>query len=163
MSYRCVSGFIEAIQIAAGLIRTTFLHRVRPVVIPTTCIIFLVSLSGCNHVEFRSDRAPAKNRKDAAGQYMVAGTPIPGPNLLDPQPAPNCEFRSTDSTIDDRQKLDYERQCYRHAEIIARNRLRQLQASVDRSIRAIRQQERARTWPHWYRQQIWSRHWNWRA
>jgi hypothetical protein len=34
-------------------------------------------------------------------------------------------------------KLDYERQCYRHARTIVRERLRQLQASVDETVRAV--------------------------
>ena len=48
---------------------------------------------------------------------------------------PDCELK--DPNADERQKLDYERQCYRHAEIIARDRLRLLQASVRRTARAI--------------------------
>jgi hypothetical protein len=54
--------------------------------------------------------------------------------LLTPQPAPDCEFKASDlKTIDPdewaRLKVDFERQCYRHAEKIARDRLRRLQAS----------------------------------
>jgi hypothetical protein len=54
--------------------------------------------------------------------------------LLASQPAPDCEFRGSDrDTVDSdlwaRLKLDYERHCYRHAEMIVRNRLRLLQAS----------------------------------
>jgi len=35
-------------------------------------------------------------------------------------------------------KLDYELQCYRRAEIVVRSRLRQLQASVGDTIKAIK-------------------------
>ena len=64
--------------------------------------------------------------------------PLPAPALLAPQSEPNCEFATTDPNSDERQKLDYERQCYRHAEMIARARLRLLQRSVAKTIRAIK-------------------------
>ena len=58
----------------------------------------------------------------------------PDPELLAPQAAPDCEFkRANIATVDPnewaRLKIDYERQCYQDAEKIARDRLRQLQAS----------------------------------
>jgi hypothetical protein len=61
----------------------------------------------------------------------------PARALLVSQPAPDCEFRGADrNTVDpvewSRLKLDYERQCYQRAEKIARDRLRQLQASSSR-------------------------------
>jgi len=70
------------------------------------------------------------------------GAPIllPEASLLSPQPEPICE--TTDTNADERQKLDYERQCYRHAEMIARDRLQLLQKSVDATIDAIRRGER---------------------
>jgi hypothetical protein len=51
------------------------------------------------------------------------------------QPAPNCEYKGSDlDTVDPdlwpRLKLDFERRCYQHAEMIARNRLRLLQTSA---------------------------------
>jgi Putative peptidoglycan binding domain len=49
------------------------------------------------------------------------------PALLEPQPEPDCEFKSTEPKPDALQKLDYERQCYRHAEINVRHRLELLQ------------------------------------
>jgi hypothetical protein len=54
--------------------------------------------------------------------------------LFEPQPAPDCEYRRSDlRTVDPdafaRLKLEYERQCYRQAEKLARDRLRRLQAS----------------------------------
>jgi hypothetical protein len=72
-------------------------------------------------------------------------TPIPLPDqaLLNPQPVPSCEFKTQPqpSQADpnaERTKLDYERQCYRHAEIIVRSRLEQLQASVGATIAAVK-------------------------
>lgn len=55
--------------------------------------------------------------------------------LLAPQRAPDCEFKNPELETADpnlwaRLKLDYERQCYRKAEISARNRLRLLQTSL---------------------------------
>jgi hypothetical protein len=68
--------------------------------------------------------------------------PLPAAVLLTPQPEPSCE--PPDSTADERQKLDYERQCYRHAEMIVRGRLRLLQDSVDETIDALSRSELGR-------------------
>jgi hypothetical protein len=64
--------------------------------------------------------------------------PLPAVPLLSPQPEPSCEFETTASNADERQKLDYERQCYRHAEMIVRSRLQLLQGSADNTISAIK-------------------------
>jgi len=69
-------------------------------------------------------------------------TPLPAAPLLSPQPEPSCELETTGSSGDDRQKLDYERQCYRQAEMIVRSRLQLLQDSVDKTIDAIKRSER---------------------
>ena len=61
--------------------------------------------------------------------------PLPARTLLVALEEPDCELK--DPNADERQKLDYERQCYRHAGIIARERMRLLQASVRRTARAI--------------------------
>jgi len=70
---------------------------------------------------------------------------VPNPNvampsqaLLKPQPEPDCTFPATDTAADERQKLDYERQCYRHAEMIARTRLQLLQESVAKTTAAVK-------------------------
>jgi len=68
--------------------------------------------------------------------------PLPAAPLLSPQPEPSCEFETTESNADERQKLDYERQCYRHAEMIVRSRLQLLQGSVDKTISAVKRSER---------------------
>jgi len=65
--------------------------------------------------------------------------------MLVPQPAPDCEFKGTDSKVVDpdemaRLKIEYERQCYRKAEKAARDRLSLLQASSACTIGAARQQ-----------------------
>ena len=56
------------------------------------------------------------------------------PALLAPQPAPDCEYKRSDlNTVDPnewaRLKTEYELQCYRDAEEVARARLGLLQAS----------------------------------
>jgi hypothetical protein len=83
--------------------------------------------------------------------------PLSDRALLSPTPEFDCEFKTT--SVDDagaqpqpsptgpqadpstdgalRMKLDYERECYRHAEIILRDRLQQLQAAVGETIRAV--------------------------
>jgi hypothetical protein len=67
--------------------------------------------------------------------------PLPEQALLTPQPEPDCEFKTQpqQSPLDPDikyMKLDYERQCYRQAEISVRARLRLLQASVGETIKA---------------------------
>jgi hypothetical protein len=94
-----------------------------------------MTLAGCDYAGRRTLTARPANTESGS----VTKVPLPSLALLAPQPEPGCEFPATDSDPDERQKLDYERQCYRHAEIIARARLRLLQRSVARTIRAIKQ------------------------
>jgi len=54
----------------------------------------------------------------------------PGSELLAPQAEPDCGFKTDDPNATERQQLDYERQCYRHAEMIVRNRLQMLQDAI---------------------------------
>jgi hypothetical protein len=56
--------------------------------------------------------------------------------LLEPVPAPKCAIPANESNVDERQKLDYERQCYRQAEIIVRDHLGRLQSAVAKLERA---------------------------
>ena len=67
-------------------------------------------------------------------------TPVPLPDqaLLSPQPEPDCKYNGNDPKLDELIKLDYERQCYRHAEMIVRGRLELLQGSVDKTIKAVK-------------------------
>jgi Protein of unknown function (DUF3551) len=88
-------------------------------------------------------------------------TRLLNPALLAPQPEFNCEFDTASlgasppqqptlastqagpapaATDVARIKADYERQCYRHAEIISLDRLRHLQASADETIKALRRE-----------------------
>ena len=83
--------------------------------------------------------------------------PLPESALLAQQPAPRCEYRAAKGDGGEKKadapaeqaatqmKLDYERQCYRHAEMIARARLRKLQESVARTMLALKTERTSRT------------------
>jgi hypothetical protein len=76
-------------------------------------------------------RAPAHTEAEKYSELRVRR---PDPELLTPQPAPNCEFNWADVKAVDpdewaRLKAEYERQCYQDAERAARYRLIELQAS----------------------------------
>ena len=80
-----------------------------------------------------------------AGLLSACEVPLPDGALLQPLPAPKCEQRNAAKAGDDaealRAKLDHERQCYRHAEIIARGKLRNLQTSVAQTMVALKAQQ----------------------
>jgi hypothetical protein len=93
---------------------------------------------------------PAVTCRAAAASAVKpdSGTLIPLPDraLLTPAPEFDCEFKSTDleRTNPDAapgMKLDYELQCRRHAEMIVRNRLQRVQASVGETIKAVGRSE----------------------
>jgi hypothetical protein len=68
--------------------------------------------------------------------------PLPQHTLLVPQAEPDCEFRAQSHPRQDepgaeRAKVDYERDCYRQAELIVRTRLRLLQASFAETLKAL--------------------------
>jgi hypothetical protein len=89
----------------------------------------------------------------ALGLSGCASIPVPDAALLQPQAVPKCEARGAGGKTGQpaaapeagadaaAAKLDYERQCYRHAELIARNRLHTLQASVQETVKAIKRKE----------------------
>jgi hypothetical protein len=62
--------------------------------------------------------------------------PLTEPALLTPQAEPQCGSATDGPGLNDPQRLDYERQCYRHAEMIVRARLDLLQEAVRRNERA---------------------------
>jgi hypothetical protein len=67
--------------------------------------------------------------------------PLPEPELLNPQAAPDCEFKSAAQANDEvalrAMKLDYEQQCYRQSESILRARMERLQDAVGKTIDAL--------------------------
>ena len=115
---------------------------VREIGVARACAVvgLAVTLAGCDCL----GRGFAVTRSAGAGisSTPAASPPLPRRALLIPQPAPNCEPASAEPTLDERQKLDYQRQCYRHAEMIVRERLQRLQVSVGRTIKAVGRSER---------------------
>jgi len=82
--------------------------------------------------------------------------PLPHRTLLTPPPDVDCTFKDSSDAADSapsptpaqavaavRMKLDYERQCYRHNEIILLNGLEQLQAAVGETIKAVTGNDRS--------------------
>jgi hypothetical protein len=103
---------------------------------------FAVILAGCNqHARGRTmSRTPNTYSSVSSGSRTLV--PLPDKALLCRLPEPDCKFKTSEADTDDQQKLDYERQCYRHAEIIARLRLLRLQGSVDKTMRALKGSKR---------------------
>jgi hypothetical protein len=96
-----------------------------------------VALASCD-----SGRALRLSRAGGtAGAESATPLPLPRRALLRRQPAPKCDFTTAEPNADELRKLDYERQCYRHAEMIARGRLELLQDSVARTIKAVKRGE----------------------
>jgi hypothetical protein len=73
--------------------------------------------------------------------------PLPEPELLNRQAAPDCEFKSAAQAADEvalrAMKLDYEQQCYRQSESILRARMERLQDAVRKTIESINRRDRA--------------------
>jgi hypothetical protein len=72
--------------------------------------------------------------------------PLPEPQLLERQAAPDCEFKSS-APVDDKivfraMKLDYEQQCYRQSESILRARMERLQDAVNKTIESLKRSDR---------------------
>src|SRR5262245_41186671 len=102
---------------------------------PASAVCILLgagTLTGCDNLHHAVIVQPSST---PARPMPAASTPIPARALMMSPPEPDCQLK--DPNADERQRLDYERQCYRQAEIIARDRLRLLQASVRRTARAI--------------------------
>jgi hypothetical protein len=116
----------------------------------------------------RSTRREAPRRLAPLAAALVASSSLAGCSLdlddqryasmkpmLVRQASPKCEYRTPRRQGDGqaatpeaelallRAKLDYERQCYRHAEIIARNRLRSLQKAVEKTAKAEKAEKAA--------------------
>src|SRR5215813_12728697 len=107
------------ISIRLGVFRQA---RLLAKVLSAAC--FAVTLGACNSAKSYSG---IPFRHDSSRPDIRKPIPLPRSALLKPQPAPNCTFKPTEpsaqsneASTDDRPKLDYERQCYRHAEVIVR-------------------------------------------
>src|SRR5262245_29564269 len=98
------------------------------------CIVLCAAmLAGCEKARYS-----ALERTASVAPKPVSRAVIPPPirAQLSAPAEPDCELKTTEPNIDDRQRLDYERQCYRHAAMIMRERLRLLQSSVRSMARA---------------------------
>jgi hypothetical protein len=116
----------------------------------TICVVACaIALAGCarnppqrdfnpvqREVRVAPVRAPARPRVyTEARRHAEPRGRRPDPALLEPQPAPNCEYKRADIKAVDpdewaRLRTEYERQCYQDAEKNARDRLSELQAAV---------------------------------
>jgi hypothetical protein len=115
------------------------------------CIILCsASLAGCarNQPQREISAAPREVKPPAPVRKVVyvrrQAEPVrysapqihrPDAALMSPQPAPDCDFGRSDlKTVDPDQwarlKAEYERQCYRDAEKVARERLGALQSAA---------------------------------
>jgi hypothetical protein len=125
-------------------------------------ISYAVALAGCAPDQRQSistisrKRAVTVSRPAKLPRVQTTGSispasrtaiPLPDEALLTPQPEPQCEFKTqpgqTDAATERVMKLDYEQQCYRHAEIIVRNRLQLLQVAVGKTIDAVKGREQS--------------------
>jgi hypothetical protein len=93
-------------------------------------------------------KCAAASAGSSAGPRARASIPLPAQALLASPPEFECEKTTptgaqTDPDAALRAKLDHERQCYRHAEMILRDRLLGLQASVGETIKAVNRGEPA--------------------
>jgi len=113
-------------------------NRARLLASSLIIVLCAMILTGCYYGGYGADVARPGAMHGSKTSELRMRTALPALALLTPQSEPNCEFPVTDSESDERQKLDYERQCYRHAEMIARARLRLLQRSVAKTISAIK-------------------------
>jgi hypothetical protein len=122
--------------------------RSLPALAPTlSAMLCALALAGCasnstqplascasNSPQHESGADPIRAAADP-NRYSELRMRRAGRALLAPQPAPDCAFSGFDDLkpVDPdqwaRMKLDYERRCYQHAEQLARDRLRLLQAA----------------------------------
>jgi hypothetical protein len=102
-------------------------------------------LAGCDRAGrgLATFQAPNPSLRASTSTGSKTAIPLPSRTLLARQPEPDCEFKAGEADADGVKKLDYERQCYRHAEMIARGRLELLQSSVDRTIKAVARGQRS--------------------
>ena len=136
----------------------------RPASARACCVVALcaLSLAGCapvygDYSEIATDGPRSGPRRQAAKKSARASIPLPNQTLLAVPAKPDCEAggqqlastaavppsppseKNADLAL--RIKLEYERECYRQAEIRVREQLRKLQASASDTVRAVKQLE----------------------
>ncbi len=104
-----------------------------------SAISIALTITGCSSYatpdkSVSTDDKSIRNSSTSSVAYRQSGTHGSNRALLASRSPPNCELAGLEpDTIDAdgwaRLKLDYERHCYKQAEMLARKRLRQLLAS----------------------------------
>ena len=139
----------EGCELAKTRLRPNSLKSLAPKLLTISTVACAMALAACarNPVQrdfnvARHDVGPAAVCKPlrprvytVAPRHTEPRTRRPDPALLEPQLAPDCEYKKADIKAVDpdewaRLKTEYERQCYRDAEKAARERLGELQAVV---------------------------------
>jgi hypothetical protein len=129
----------KQIDLAAGPMNSGERRAIALRLLAVAALACAMALAGCasRSAPRESEAQPTEAPREAAREAPREAPRIYRPDraLLKPQPAPDCEFKGANAKTMDpdlfaRLKLDYERQCYRRAEKIARDRLRVLQASA---------------------------------
>src|SRR5262245_23766142 len=102
------------------------------------CIALCAALlAGCDRARYSAvERTASISPRPTSRPISRAAIPLPIRAQLSAPAEPDCEYKTTEPNVDERQRLDYERQCYRHAAMIMRERLRLLQSSVRSMARA---------------------------
>jgi len=135
----------ELVADGEGFVATLWLRsgRARWAAATLATAVSVVTIGGCAPTfTANGSRNSAKSIRHID---TISTAPIPRPDqaLLRRQAKPDCAFRgplSDPITAEEtRQKLDYQLQCYRQAETIARARLEQLQDSVQEMTKVARQ------------------------
>ena len=121
------------------------LPALAPKLLTLSAILCALALAGCaSNSAQRESGADAIRAAADPHRHSELRIRRPDRALLAPQPAPDCELREPENSkpVDPDQlarlKLDYERQCYKRAEQLVRNRLRLLQASGRCEIEPLR-------------------------
>ena len=106
-----------------------------------------LSISGPSLKHAPQRRVPPEPQRRIASQEPQSRIPLPEPELLKRQMAPECEFKSGEQAegydVALRvMKLDFEQQCYRQSESILRARMERLQDAVSKTIESLNRRER---------------------
>ena len=114
-----------------------------------------IFLAGCALDDGSRRSSRVRNENAPARAASPTRARLPSRALMKPLPSPNCEESGTQSTANPadpnaelarRIRAEYELVCYRMAEALARQRLRQLQvwigATRDRAVRALPEEQR---------------------
>lgn len=108
-------------------------HDARRPVRALAVVACVITLVGCQSARRGPETSVVRGHNTPAVTRSAPSIPLPAAALLAALPEPDCRPKPTAS--DERERLDYERQCYRHAEIIARSRLDELQSALAKSVR----------------------------